>query len=792
LLNPTPATANPPISGTGAWIDFDKDGVRSPFETAGVPIEQRVEDLLGRMTLEEKTCQLATLYGYNRVLKEDLPSSAWDKEVWKDGIANIDEQLNGVPDWRNGTLNPHVWPASSHAEAINTIQRWFIEKTRLGIPVDFTNEGVRGLNHWKATNFPAQIGVGATWDRDLVDAIGTVTGSEAKALGYTNIYSPILDVARDPRWGRMPECYGEDPWLVTELGVRQAAALQKTGVASTAKHFAIYSIPKGGRDGMARTDPHVSPREMEMMHLWPFEQVIQRAGILGVMSSYNDYDGVPISGSRLMLTDYLRKRFGFQGYVVSDSDAVKYLWSKHRIASDYTDACRIFLEAGGNVRTEFNPPKKFILPVRELVRSGRLSESVVNDRVRDVLRVKFQLGLFDHPYVENPAQANAIVHSPAHREVALRAARESIVLLKNSNQTLPLPKTIGSILVCGPNAENVDHSISRYGPVGGEVISVLNGIKAIVSPSTRVLYERGCEIVDDRWPLSEILPEPPSGSAAAMIAAAVEKARSVDAVIVALGDSAKTIGESHSRTSLDLPGYQNELVKALLATGKPVIAVLLTGIPATVNLLDAKAAAMVEAWFPGEFCGQAVAEVLFGDVNPGGKLPITFPKSIGQIEFNFPCKPASQEGMGRRDDPNGGGDTLVTGALYPFGYGLSYTRFEYQNIAIQPATIQPGESLTVSAQIKNCGDRAGDEVVQLYLRDIQSSVITYEKQLRGFERVHLQPGETKTVTFPLQKRDMELINAEFHRVVEPGVFEVEIAASSTDVRLQGKFEVTPP
>ena len=788
------------VPGSLLAADLNRNGKVDPYEDSARPVEDRVEDLLGQMTLEEKTCQLATLYGTGRVLKERLPTPSWKQEIWKDGIANIDEQLNGVPELgptskRNfrtqvETMNPLVWPPSSHAKALNEIQDWFKTQTRLGIPADFTNEGIRGLAHYRSTAFPSQQGVGASWNRELVKKIGEVTGKEARALGYTHVYSPVLDLARDPRWGRVAECYSEDPYLVWELGLVQAQALRATGVASTGKHFAVYSIPKGGRDGEARTDPHVAPREMETLYLWPWERVIRASGMQGVMSSYNDYDGVPISGSKEFLTTILRKRFGFRGYVVSDSDAVEYLASKHQVAADYKEACRQYLEAGGNVRTEFNSPSKFILPVRELVKEGKLSETVLNDRVRDVLRVKFELGLFDRPLVADPAQSDAVVHCAAHAEVAKDAARQSLVLLKNSKDTLPLAKSVKRILVCGPAADEYDTSVGRYGSFGGEVISVLAGVKKIL-PESKVVYRLGCEYQDERWPLSEILPEPPSSSAQALLDEAVKAAQSAEVVIVVLGESRAMAGESKTRTSLDLPGHQNELVRVLVKTGKPVVTVLLNGRSLSVNLLEEKASAILEAWYPGEYGGMAVAEALFGDVNPGGKLPVTFPRSVGQIEFNFPAKPKSQAGMGKQDDPNGAGDCLIEGALYPFGYGLSYTQFTYSRVKVQPTKIQAGQEVVVSVEVKNSGKREGDEVVQLYLKDVLASVIPYEKVLRGFERVRLKAGEKKTLTFSLRRQDMELIDLENKRTVEPGDFVVEFGSSSTDIRQSAKFQVVP-
>lgn len=772
------------------WIDLNKNGRLDPYETPSLPVERRIDDLLAQMTLEEKTVQLATLYGFARVLKDPLPTAAWKSAVWKHGIANIDEHLNGVRD----VQDPNIGPPSVHARAMNEVQRFFIEETRLGIPADFTNEGVHGLCYRKATNFPSPVAIGATFNRDLVSEIGAVVAREARAVGYTNIYSPILDLARDPRWGRVVDDYSEDPFLVAELGVRQARALQKGGVGSTLKHFAVYSIPKGGRDGLARTDPGVAPREMETLFLRPFERVIREASPLGVMSSYNDYDGVPVSGSREMLIDRLRKGMGFLGYVVSDSDAVAFLFSKHRVAESPKDAIRMFIEEGGNVRTEFNPPENFVLPLRELVREGRLPMATIDARVRDVLRVKFMLGMFDRPYVEDAAAADRIVHSEAHRAVALRAARESIVLLKNQGGLLPLSKQLKRILVTGPNAMSTRHSLDRYGPNGSTVITVLEGIRAAVSPDTQVVYAKGTEIVDKRWPESEILPEPPSRDEARQIEEAVLLARDIDVIVAVLGESEDTIGESKSRTDLNLTGFQNDLVKALHATGKPIVAVLLNGRALTINWIDRNVPAIVDAWFGGEWTGRAVADVLFGDVNPGGRLPVTFPRTVGQVPFNFPYKPGSQVGQSRENDPNGVGNTLIEGALYPFGYGLSYTSFAYSDLSLTPGSVPEGGQVMVSVAVQNTGSRAGDEVVQLYLQDVVSSVTTYDKMLRGFERVSLQPGERKRVTFPLGLRDMELIDRSGRWVVEPGVFKVMVGASSTDIRLEADFTVhsSPP
>jgi beta-glucosidase len=698
---------------------------------------------------------------------------------------------NGIGKFGDSESNPHLVSPEATVNALNEVQRWFIEETRLGIPVEFSNEGIRGACYRKSVNFPANIGLGACWDRDLINVVGNVVASESKALGYRNIYAPILDLARDPRWGRVVECYGEDPYLVSEYGIRMTRAIQAQGLASTAKHFAVYSEPKGGRDGNARTDPHVAPREMEMLHLRPWERVVREAGLLGVMSSYNDYDGVPISGSHEFLVDRLRRQWGFRGFVVSDSEAVEFLFSKHRVAGSPDEAAAMFVREGGNVRTTFKPPETFILPVRREIAVGRLSMQTVDDRVRDVLRIKFIEGLFDQPYLD-PAKANAAIGRPEHKAMALRAARESLVLLKNEKQTLPLiSKNLRRLLVCGPTANMEETSFDRYGSSGGDVITPLEGIRAFLKDvETELLFAQGCEVTDQRWPESELFPESPSPAEAAQIAEAVEKAKSADAVVLFLGDSNATVGESKSRTSLDLPGYQTDLVRALVQTGKPVVVVLLTGKPASINWIDRHVPAILEAWFPGEAGGTAIAEALFGEYNPGGKLPVTFPKTVGQIPFNFPYKPGSHTPQSWTVDPNGFGHSMAEGPLYPFGHGLSYTRFDYSNLQLSAARMPTNGEITVSCDIKNVGERAGDEVAQLYFRDEVSSVTTYELKLCGFERVSLDPGERKTVSFRLPASALELTNREGRRVVEPGEFSVMVGASSADLRLKGQFTVT--
>jgi beta-glucosidase len=788
------------------WIDLNKNGRMDVYENQRAPINARVEDLLRQMNLDEKTCQTATLYGVGRgrtgqpaPLEDELPTPEWKtNKLWKDGIANIDEHLNGVGPHAKSIYATDI---AKHVWAMNEVQRFFIEDTRLGIPVDFTNEGLRGLAYSTSTSFPSELGQGHTWDKELIGEIGRITADEARALGYTNVYAPTLDVSRDQRWGRIEDTYGEDPYLVSRLGVEMAKAMQKNyQIASTAKHFAVYSIAKGAREGQARTDPQATRQEVESLLLAPFKAAIKEAGILGVMSSYNDYDGAPVTGSHYWLTERLRNDFGFRGYVVSDSAAVEYLYNKHGVATDMKDAVRQSIEAGLNVKTNFTPPADFVLPLRELVKEGKVSMKTLDDRVRDVLRVKFILGLFDHPYVADANRAERIVNSSEHQQVALRAARESIVLLKNDRSALPLSKEIRAIAVIGPNADDDNLNRYRYGPNAITGVTVLQGIKNKLGDRVKVNYAKGCDATNEHWPETEVLPEPLTDKEKDDIAKAVDAAKKSDVAIVVLGDSPSTVGETASRTSLDLPGRQLELVQAVYATGKPVVVVMINGRPMSINWVNKYVPGIIQAWFPGAQGGTAIADVLFGDYNPGGKLTVTFPKTVGQIPYNFPSKPNAQwEGE----------KTRVNGALFYFGHGLSYTTFKYSNLRISPPavtfisrgrgtrrsnlTVSEGADpkITITCDITNNGPREGDEVVQLYLHELVTSVTTYEKNLRGFERIHLAPGETKNVSFTLTRDDLVIWNQQMKFVVEPGKFKVMIGSGSEDIRLNGQFEVIP-
>ncbi|GHT50643.1 beta-glucosidase [Bacteroidia bacterium] len=756
------------------WIDFNKNGVMDVYEDPNAPVDARVNDLLSQMTLNEKTCQLATLYGSGRVLPDALPTPQWKNEIWKDGIANIDEQANGL-----GNFGSRLsFPWTNSIDNRQTIQRWFVEQTRLGIPVDYTNEGIRGLCHDRATMFPAQCGQGATWNRDLIADIARVTAEEALALGYTNIYSPILDIAQDPRWGRVVESYGEDPYLAGELGLQTVKTLQAHQLVSTPKHFAVYSVPVGGRDEGTRTDPHIAPREMRTLYLEPFRKAFMDGHALGVMSSYNDYDGIPITGNHQFLTEILRNQFGFKGYVVSDSEAVEFLLSKYRVANDSVDAVAQVINAGLNVRTNFTFPQHYILPLREAIAKGKVTVETVDSRVKDVLKVKFWMGLFDNPYKGDKQTVNQIVHSAEHQAVSLKAALQSFVLLKNENNTLPLSKALKKVAVIGPNADEVQNLICRYGPANAPIQTIYKGIKAYL-PDADVQYAKGCEIIDKYFPESELYTVPLDADEQRQLDEAVALAKNSEIAILALGGNEKTVREEYSRSDLNLAGRQQQLLEAVYATGTPVVLLLIDGRAETINWANKYIPAIVHGWFPGEFMGQAAAQVLWGDYNPGGKLAVTFPKAVGQIPFAFPFKPGSDTK----------GFVRVSGALYPFGYGLSYTSFEITDLQLNKKKIKPDENIQASVKVRNTGSRAGDEVVQLYLRDDVSSVTTYEKVLRGFERVSLQPGEEKTVSFTLTPQHLGLWNQENQFVVEPGTFTVMVGNSSQNTKQTSQFTV---
>ena len=571
--------------------------------------------------------------------------------------------------------------------------------------MDFTNEGIRGVESYKATNFPTQSGIRTHVEPRTYPPSRTYHRTGSPHAGLYQRLRPHPRCRPRPALGkRHEEVYGESPYLVAELGTEMVRGLQHNHqVAATAKHFAAYSNNKGAREGMARVDPQMPPREVENIHIYPFKRrSCGRVSHRACASSDNYYD---FTSSRELktTTTRLRKEMGFRGYVVSDSDAVEYLYTKHNTAKDMKEAVRQSVEAGLNVRCTFRSPDSFVLPLRELVKEGGLSEEVINDRVRDILRVKFLIGLFDAPYQTDLAGADDEVEKEANEAVALQASRESIVLLKNTDNTLPLNiDKIKKIAVCGPNADEEGYALTHYGPLAVEVTTVLEGIREKAQGKAEVLYTKGCDLVDAHWPESEIMEYPLTPDEQAEIDRAAANARQADVAVVVLGGGQRTCGENKSRTSLELPGHQLKLLQAVQATGKPVILILINGRPLSVNWADKFVPAILEAWYPGSKGGTAVADILFGDYNPGGKLTVTFPKTVGQIPFNFPYKPASQIDGGKNPGPNGN-MSRINGALYPFGYGLSYTTFEYSDLEITPKVITPNQKATVRLKVTNTG-----------------------------------------------------------------------------------------
>ncbi|MES2995543.1 MAG: glycoside hydrolase family 3 N-terminal domain-containing protein [Verrucomicrobiota bacterium] len=772
------------------WIDLNKNGAKDPYEDPALPIEKRIDDLIPRMNVDEKTAQLVTLYGYNRVTPDYLPSKAWFTEIQKDGICNIDEHLNGFNYYENDELpgNQFARVPAKLVWALNETRRFFIEDTRLGIPCEFTNEGLRGVETAVSTGFPVPLAQASSWDRQLIRDIAAVAGKETKALGYDSLYAPLIDVIRDPRWGRCEEMYSECPWLVGEYATLAVQAIQEQGVTSSPKHYCIYSSAIGGRQGYSRTDPQIPPREVEAIHMWPWRRVMRDAKPDGVMASYNDYDGEPIASSKHFLTDVLRGEMGFTGYVVSDSDAVEFLHTKHNVASSPKEAVRQTILAGMNVRTTFTKPETYVLPLRELIKENAVPMDVVDSRVRDVLRVKFRRGLFDKPY-RPLAGATKVAMAKEHMDLSLRASREAVILLKNKDNFLPLaPEKFTTIALCGPNADSVEYARQHYGPLTNDTITVKRALEAYGNKRFKVLHSRGCDFTDDHWPETEILPEPPNKNEQAGINEAVANAKKADLAIVVVGDTPygskatrTTCGENNSRTGLSLAGHQDTLVRAIAATGKPFVVVHFSGRPNALNWPDKVAPAIIHSFLPGPFGGQAAVEAIFGDITPIGKTPVSFVKTTGQLPLSFPAKPGANT-----ESPK----TSVTGYLYPFGHGLSYTTYAYKNIRLNPATIGADGKTTVEFEITNTGKRAGIEIPQLYFHDIVSSRTVFDRQLRGFDRVPLQPGETKTVSIPLDaKEHLWMIGADMKPFVEKGEYEIFIGASSTDIKLKAILTV---
>ena len=670
------------------------------------------------------------------------------------------------------------------AELTNAIQKFFLEESRLGVPVMFHEECLHGHAAREGTSFPQPIGLGSTFNPGLVESLYAMAAYEARVRGTHQALTPVVDVARDARWGRVEETYGEDPYLNTQLGIAAVRGFQgdatfrdKKRVIATLKHFAAHGQPESGQNC---APVNVSERLLRETFLPPFKECIQQAGAISVMASYNEIDGVPSHASRWLLRDLLRREWGFKGYVVSDYYAIWELNHRpdthgHFVAADKKEACRLAVEAGVNIEL---PEPDCYLHLIELVRQGVIQEKQLDELVAPMLLWKFKMGLFDDPFVE-PAEAERVVGCEEHRRLALQAARETITLLKNEGELLPLnPAGIKTLAVIGPNANRP--LLGGYSGAPKNNVTVLEGIKARVGDTVRVLHAEGCQItVGGSWQQDEVILSDPAEDRR-QIAGAAAIARQADVIVLAIGGNEQTSREAWSlkhmgdRASLDLIGRQDELVDALVKTGKPVVVLLFDGRPLAINNVAQHVPAILQCWYLGQECGRAVAEVLFGDFNPGGRLPISIPRSVGQLPVFYNHKPSARRGF-LGDDAK---------PLFSFGFGLSYTTFKLDKVRLAKKRIGPGGATRVLVDVTNTGGRAGTEVVQLYVRDLISSVTRPVKELRGFLKVALQPGETQTVALALTPASLAFYDVNMKYVVEPGDFEIMVGTSSREADLQ--------
>jgi len=755
------------------------------YKDPSKPVEARVDNLLKRMTLEEKAAQLMTLWEQKAKIQTDAGVFSPEK-----ASANFPSGIGQIarPSDKRGVTQTNVGAAGAAAgsvnrdardtaEYINAAQHWAVERTRLGIPILMHEEALHGYVARGATSFPQAIALASTWDPALSERIFSVAAREMRARGATLALAPVVDVARDPRWGRIEETYGEDTYLAGEMGLASIRGFQGTKVPLpadkimvTLKHLTGHGQPESGTNiGPA----HLGERELRETFFPPFQRAVTELPVRSVMPSYNEIDGVPSHANRWLLRDVLKGEWGFKGAVVSDYYAINELVTRHRMFGDVKDAAERAIRSG--VDSETPDPQGYVHLV-ELVREGRVPQSLVDDAVRRVLRLKFEAGLFENPYPD-VATAEAKTATPDAIALAREAAQRSMILLKNSNGLLPLDASkIRRIAVLGTHAK--DTPIGGYSDVPKHIVSVLEGLQTAGQGKFDVDFSEGVRLTESRcWSCDEVKLVDPAVNKK-LIAEAVQTARKADVVVMVLGDNEQLSREAWAdnhlgdRSSLDLVGQQEDLARAVLALGKPTVVLLLNGRPLAVNYLAENAPALIEGWYLGQETGNAVADVLFGKVNPGGKLPVTIARSVGQLPVFYNRKPSSRRGYLF--------DT--TQPLYPFGYGLSYTTFDISAPRFAKATIRKDENAQVSVDVTNTGSRAGDEVVQLYLRDDQASVTRPLIELKRFQRVTLRPGEKRTVTFELKPDDLALWNIEMKRVVEPGTFTVSAGPNSVNLK----------
>ena len=751
----------------------------APYRNAALPAVKRVKDLLARMTLEEKTAQMMCVWQRKA---DTLVDADGNFDAAKARAAF--KQRRGLGQVGRPSDAGKGKDARGMAELTNAIQKFFVENSRLGIPVIFHEECLHGHAAIGGTSFPQPIALGATFDPELVEALFTMTAAEARSRGTHQALTPVVDVAREPRWGRVEETYGEDPYLVSRMGIAAVRGFQgdarfgdKRRVIATLKHFAAHGQPEGGTN-CAPTN--VSLRVLRETFLYPFHEALKQGGAISVMASYNEIDGVPSHANPWLLRDVLRKEWGFKGFVVSDYYAVYELSYRpeshgHFVARDKKEACVLAVNAGVNIEL---PEPDCYLHLVELVRKGVLQERQLDELVAPMLFWKFQMGLFDDPYVD-PDEAERVVGCEANAELALKAARESITLLRNEGNLLPLhPDGIKTIAVIGPNADR--SLLGGYSGVPKRDVTVLEGIRARLGKRVKVLYSEGCKItIGGSWQQDEVTPSDPEEDRK-QIAEAVKVARRADVIVVAIGGNEQTSREAWSpkhlgdRPSLDLVGRQEELVKAMLATGKPVVVVLFNGRPISINYVSQNVPAILECWYLGQETGHAVAAVLFGDFNPAGKLPISIPRSAGHLPAFYNHKPSARRGY-LFDEVS---------PLYPFGFGLSYTSFAIENVRLTRPKIRRDGRTKVLADVTNTGGRAGGEVVQMYVRDKVSSATRPIKELKAFRKLFLQPGETASVAFDIAPEQLAFYDIHMKYVVEPGDFEIMVGSSSRDGDLQ--------
>ena len=734
-----------------ACVEHGESG-KYPYQDSKLAVEKRVDDLLDRMTPDEKISQL-DMY--------------WGKEIANmekhDAVSYSEERVSAMLGQTSVGSIHDLYPLS--VEIANKIQKYAVEKTRLGIPVMFIEEGLHGYCGNGSTTFPIPLQLASAWDTTLVRKVGHVIATESRAHGVHMILGPVLGLARDPRWGRVEETLGEDPFLTAANAVAMVKGMQgkslnqPDAVIAEPKHFAVHSVPEAGSN---IAPVFVGEREARSTFMFPFEKAVKEGGAMGIMAAYHELDGIPCVFNKWLLTDVLRQEWGFKGFVLSDLGAIRMTVNSHMTAKDTTDAMVQTIKAGLNMQFYDFTHQNFKAAITEALDNKLLTEEDLNGAVRDILRVKFMLGLFENPYID-PALQITNFHTEASQELALKAAHESIVLLKNEGNVLPFANENLKIAVVGELAESTYPG--GYANPDKEGISILDGLKQRSGNVKNIGFAKGYSSEDE-----------PNG----LKQKAVDLVRKSDVVVVVIGENLKVVGEGKDRSDISLDENQLDLIKAVQATGKPVVAVLFNGRPLVINWVSENIPTIVETWFSGEKGGLAIADVLLGKVNPSGKLPITFPRSVGQIPFYYNHKPSSKHNY----------VDVENTPMFAFGHGLSYTTFSYSGIQITPESIPADGIATVTVSVKNTGKLEGTEVVQLYVRDEVGSVTTPVKALKGFQRVTLAPGESKELSFEIGPEALSLWNREMKRVVEPGKFNVMIGGSSDDIQQEETFTVT--